>query len=351
MIEQAALSAGRPRLIGRPLGWAVAGAVAVGILALIPSQLSDQWQIALINIYFGVYLCIAWNIIAGFAGQFALGQPVFLAIGAYTSSLLFLRSGVSPWAGMVSGAVLAGAVALLFGYLAFRYRVRGLYFALLTFASLVVAGNLVANVNFLGGAAGLILPLRDDTASFVWRDRLPYYYVMLGLTLLAVLVSVAVARSALGWRLEAVQQDEDAASAIGIDISRVKIYAFIVSAMLTALAGTFYAQFYELVSPDTVLTFDPQITMLLGTIIGGIGTLAGPIVGGLLVGAFTQLIQALPLDSRVTAILGQATFAVFLIVISVYAPAGLVGLARGDGLIRRFARRARSRRPATRQEL
>lgn len=311
-----------------------AGALAVIALALllaVPPALGAQWQTALTNVLYAVYLCVAWNVIAGLAGQFALGQPLFLAIGAYTSTLLFLRAGVSPWVGMVAGGLLSGLAALLFGYLAFRYRVRGLYFALLTFASLVVASNVVANVGALGGAAGLILPLRDDAASFVWRDRLPYYYVMLGLALAAVGVSAGIVRGRLGWRLEAVQQDEDAAQAVGINVPRVKMVAFVVSAMMTALAGTFYAQFYELVSPDTVLIFDPQITMLLGTIIGGIGTVLGPVVGGVLVGAFTQVLQNLPLDSRVAAGVGQIVFAVFLIVVSVYAPAGLVGLVRGDG--------------------
>jgi branched-chain amino acid transport system permease protein len=308
---------------GRALGATVLLLAAL----LLPPFLGSGWQIALTSIFYVMFLCVAWNIIAGFAGQFALGQPVFLAVGAYTSSKL-LMSGVTPWLGMLVGALLSGVLATGVGLLAFRYRVRGLYFALLTFALLLVVENLVAQIEWLGGTVGLLLPLGDSTIDFTWRSRLPYYYVMLGLLAVAVLTSWRVATSRLGWRLNAVQQDEDAAPAIGIDVNRAKLLAFVISAMLTSLAGTFYAQYYQLISPETMLSFEPQIQMLLGTIIGGIGTLAGPLVGGLLVGGFNQLLLSLPLGSQVASSLGQVAFALFLVLMSLRAPHGLVGLYR-----------------------
>lgn len=318
-----------------------AGLVAVLIIAIVvPPVLGEDWTIAMTAVYFTVYICIAWNIIAGFAGQFALGQPLFLALGAYTSSLLFLHVNVSPWLGMLAGVVVSGVVAAIFGYLAFRFRVRGLYFALLTFASLVVAEGLATSFDLIGGAAGLILPLGNDTLNFVWQSRLPYYYVILAFAIFAGVLSWGLARrTPFGWRLDALRHDETAASAVGVNVPRAKIQAFVLSAMLTAAAGTFYAQFYQLVSPDTVLTFDTQIDMLVGTIIGGLGTVGGPIVGGLLVGGYRQLLTYLPLGSHVAASVGELTFAVFLIIAAIWAPGGLISLRPWHVLRRRRGRR------------
>lgn len=318
-----------PRIAAMPTLTAWRGALALVVLVLVtlPLALGSGWQTAAISVLYTIYLCIAWNIIAGFAGQFALGQPVFIAIGAYTAVLLFSRS-ITPWVGMLAGAAISAAIAAAFGYLAFRYGVRGLYFALLTLASLIVAGNLAANIPQLGGAVGLMLPLGNSFANFVWRSRAPYYAVMIVMVAFAFGVSWLIEHSSLGWRLAAVRQDEDAAAAIGIDVQRVKVQAFVISAMLTSLAGTFYAQLFQLVSPETVLTFDPQITMFLGTYIGGVGTIIGPLVGGFVVGTFNQVLQSLPLDSRAAATIGQLVFATFLIAISLYAPQGLVGLVK-----------------------
>lgn len=326
-------SAGASRRRG--IRW-LAGVVIVVVAAILVPLLGENWIVAMTAVYFTVYICIAWNVIAGFGGQFALGQPLFLGIGAYTSTMLFMKAGVSPWLGMLAGAVISGAVAAGFGYLAFRFRVRGLYFGLLTFASLVVAQGLATTFDWIGGAAGLILPLGDDTLNFVWRSRTPYYYVILAFAVLAAVLSWWLARrTRFGWRLDALRHDEDAAAAIGVDVPRAKIQAFVISAMLTAAAGTFYAQFYELVSPDTVLTFDTQIDMLVGTIIGGLATVGGPIVGGLLVGGYRQLLTYLPLGSHVAASVGELTFAVFLIVVSIWAPGGIVGLRPWRALTRR----------------
>ncbi|MQA81996.1 MAG: branched-chain amino acid ABC transporter permease [Streptosporangiales bacterium] len=303
------------------------GAVALVVVAAVavPPFVGTGNQIALINIAYVMFLCVAWNIIAGYAGQFALGQPVFLAIGAYTSTKLYLAE-VSPWFGMAAGAAISGIAAAGLGLLAFRYKVRGLYFALLTFASLLVAENIVRETDWLGGTVGLLIPLGDSAVDMNWRTQLPYYYVILVLLLLGTLVSWWVRRSTLGWRLAAVQQDEEAAPAVGIDVNRAKLTAFVISAVLTSCGGTFYAQYYQLVSPETVLSFDPQIQMLIGAIIGGLGTFGGPLVGGLLVGGFNQVLLFLPLSSQFATSAGQIAFAIFLLVMAIRAPKGVVGI-------------------------
>lgn len=303
------------------------GAVALVVVAAVavPPFVGTGNQIALINIAYVMFLCVAWNIIAGYAGQFALGQPVFLAIGAYTSTKLYL-AGVSPWFGMAAGAAVSGIAAAGLGLLAFRYKVRGLYFALLTFASLLVVENIVRETDWLGGTVGLLIPLGDSAVDMNWRTQLPYYYVILLLLLLGTLVSWWVRRSTLGWRLAAVQQDEEAAPAVGIDVNRAKLTAFVISAVLTSFGGTFYAQYYQLVSPETVLSFDPQIQMLIGAIIGGLGTFGGPLVGGLLVGGFNQVLLFLPLSSQFATSAGQIAFAVFLLLMAIRAPKGVVGI-------------------------
>jgi branched-chain amino acid transport system permease protein len=273
------------------------------------------------------YMALAWNIAAGYAGQFSLGHSVFYGIGAYTSTMLFLKLGLTPWLGMLGGALLAALAGTLLSLVAFRYKVRGIFFALVTLGAMEVARGLADNWDYVKGPVGILLTMKQDPANFFFLRRAPYYYVALVMVLVLVLVTRALARSRLGQYFLAVREDEAAAEASGVDTYRVKIVAIALSAALTACAGTFYAQFYLYISPDTVMVFEPQLAMMLGTMVGGAGTVLGPVLGSLLFSGIGEALRNLPFENtRQIVTASKMMYAVLLVVIVTYLPGGLVSL-------------------------
>jgi len=276
------------------------------------------------------YMALAWNIAAGYAGQFSLGHSVFYGIGAYTSTMLFLKLGLTPWLGMLAGAALAALAGTLLALVAFRYKVRGIFFALVTLGAMEVARGLADNWEYIKGPVGILLTMKQDPANFFFLQRTPYYYVALVMVVALVLITRAVARSRLGQYFLAVREDEAAAEASGVDTYRVKILAIALSAALTACAGTFYAQFYLYISPDTVMVFEPQLAMMLGTMVGGAGTVLGPVLGSLLFSGIGEALRNLPFENtRQIVTASKMLYAVLLIVIVSYLPGGLVSLRLG----------------------
>jgi branched-chain amino acid transport system permease protein len=295
--------------------------------ALAPAVASAHVLTALIVALHMAYMALAWNIAAGYAGQFSLGHSVFYGIGAYTSTMLFLRLGLTPWAGMLAGALVAAAAGTLLALVAFRYQVRGIFFALVTLGSMEVVRGLADNWDFIKGPVGILLTMKDAPADFFFLRRAPYYYVALVMVAGLVLLSRALERSRLGQYLLAVREDEAAAEASGVATYRVKVVAIALSAGLTACAGTFYAQFYLYISPDTLFVFEPQLAMMLGTMVGGAGTTLGPVLGALLFSGIGEALRNLPFENtRQVVTASKMLYAVLLIVIITYLPGGLVSL-------------------------
>jgi branched-chain amino acid transport system permease protein len=312
--------------ISARFGWV--GLAALGVLALLlPSVASKHILTAAIVALQMSYLAQCWNIAAGYAGQFSLGHSVFLGIGGYTSTMLFVSLGLTPWLGMFAGALLAGLVGVLLALIVYRYNIRGVFFAVVTLGSMEVARGLAENWDFIKGPVGIVLTLQDAPGDFLFLSRVPFYYVSLAMVVLAALGTRWIEASRLGQYLLAIREDEEAAEASGIDTHRYKVVAIGLSAFAIAFAGTFYAQFYLYISPGNLFSFEPQLNMMLGAMVGGAGTAGGPILGAVLFSAIGEALRNLPFgEPRQIAILSKMIYAVLLILIVMYLPGGLIRL-------------------------
>ncbi|MCL5047007.1 MAG: branched-chain amino acid ABC transporter permease [Actinobacteria bacterium] len=213
----------------------------------------------------------AWNISGGFAGQFSLGHSAFLGIGAYTSTLLYVRLGVTPWIGLLAGGTLAAMVAGILGGLTFR--LKGPFFTLVTIAFAQLVNIAAVQLRRLtSGSLGINIPFTPGVWNFTFENRVVYAYAALGLLVLVYGISTWLGRSKLGYYLVAMRENEDAARSLGVDSFRAKVVVTIVSAFLTAVAGSFLAQYILFIEPDSVLSVELSIQMAMISIIGGLGT-------------------------------------------------------------------------------
>jgi len=279
-------------------------------------------------------LSSAWNIIGGFGGQFSLAHSVFFAVGAYTTANLYLKAGLSPWFGLLPAAALAAAVACLLSWPVFR--LRGPFFAIATMAFTEVALALGNYMEWLtGGTRGMSIPFRLGFGNMIFRDRLSYAMLMLGYTALCLLVVLAVNRSRLGYYLQAVRDNEQAARAAGISVLRVKLTGMAVSAALTGIGGGLFFMQVRVADPAALLSlFDFGVKFALIALIGGLGTIYGPILGALVV---------IPLEGWLRATLGGMlpganliVLSLCLILASLFMKQGIVGaLSAGLRRIRR----------------
>ncbi|HTU02365.1 MAG TPA: branched-chain amino acid ABC transporter permease [Candidatus Sulfotelmatobacter sp.] len=279
-----------------------------------------------IKIYLFAMLAQAWNILAGYCGQISLGHAVFFGAGAYTSTVLQLTWGVNPWLGLLAGALVAVGLSLLIGYPCFR--LRGHYFAIATIAVGEIVQTVAINWEFIGGARGLTLPFRKDSllAFQFGTSKYPYYYIILAMLILCLLVSRWIERSRVGYYLRAIREDPAAAQSVGIDITRYKLIAMAVSAAFVAAGGTFYAQYVLYIDPDSTLPLALSILICLLAVVGGVGTLWGPLVGAALL---------IPLSEFTRIKFGGTGSAVDLLIygalltsVAVFQPSGLVGMVR-----------------------
>lgn len=292
--------------------------LAVPSLVANPSQLNYAILVLMI-----AQAGVAWNVLGGYAGQVSLGHAAFYGIGAYTSTQLLLVFRLSPWLGMLAGGVMAVLFALLIGWPCFR--LKGHYFAMATIAIAEILQIVVTNWEWLGGAVGLSLPLAETGWwGFVFnKSKVPYYYIILGLLLLTLGVSWLIERSFLGYYFRAIKDEPDAARSVGIDLTRYKLIAISASSFLTALGGTFYAQKELFIDPGSTMATSLSIKIALVAILGGVGSLGGPVVGAVILTAIEETTRALFGGT------GRGTdliiYALLIIVVAVFYPAGVIG--------------------------
>ncbi|MGE5617753.1 MAG: branched-chain amino acid ABC transporter permease [Sphingomonadaceae bacterium] len=265
-------------------------------LAVVPALLAlvvqDKFYLhVLIMMMFYAAASSAWNIVGGFAGQLSLGHAAFFGLGAYTSTLLFINLGISPWIGMLAGALLSTAVAAGIGYPSFR--LRGPFFTLVTIAFAEVLRILAVTFQDLTkGSIGVSVPFRPAPQNFVFRETSSYAFVALAFMLIMILISMWIDRSRLGYYLAALREDEDAAQALGINTSRYKLVAVLTSAFFTSVAGTFYAQYIFYIEPFAMFSLDFSVLLAMMSIIGGLGTVWGPVAGAFLVTPLQEFLRA-----------------------------------------------------------
>jgi branched-chain amino acid transport system permease protein len=267
---------GAPRRTSLLLGALLATLVAA------PWIVNDYLLTVLIVILYSAYTGQAWNIMMGFAGQLSLGHALYAGLGAYVAAFLFTKFGVAPWIGFAAALPIAAACGAIIGFLAFRFGVAGVYFAILTIAFAEFARIGFDHLDIVNASAGLFLPVRQYAHNDVWRlrgDPAMFYYVILAATVLAFLLCHVLIRSRMGYFWLAIREDEEAARAAGVDTFRYKMYAVTISAAITAFAGVFYAFFYNNLFPEQVFSIGRSIEIILGPVIGGVGTLFGPILG------------------------------------------------------------------------
>jgi branched-chain amino acid transport system permease protein len=257
--------------------WALAGAVVV-LLAL-PAVLSPYALTLFILIFFYGFLGQSWNIVGGYAGQLSAGHAVFVGVGGYTATMLSIELGLTPWVGMLIGGVLAALLGAIIGYLGFRFGLRGFYFVLLTVAFAEICRVAVSNIDALGGPLGLYITFTGDPRQFQFQDGRAYYYIALALLLIATGTAWAIERRRFGVYLAAIREDESAAQALGVNALKYKMLAMIVSSFLTGLGGTFYAFYLFSLQPNTLFGIPLSVEIIIRPIVGGAGTLLGPILG------------------------------------------------------------------------
>lgn len=253
--------------------------LAVAILAALPWLVGSYLITVMIFIFFYAYLGQAWNIVGGYAGQLSAGHAAFVGIGGYTAALLSNELGLTPWLGMFVGAALATVLGAIIGYLGFRFGLRGFYFVLLTVAFGEVCRILVSNIDAVGGALGLYITFTGNPRQFQFQDQRVYYYLALALMLLATGVVALIERRRFGIYLSAIREDETACEALGVNTFKYKMLAMLVSSFLTGLGGTFYAFYLFSLQPATVFGIPLSVEIVIRPVIGGAGTLFGPILG------------------------------------------------------------------------
>jgi branched-chain amino acid transport system permease protein len=239
-----------------------------------------------------VVLAQAWNLIGGYAGQIALGNVVFFAIGAYTSSILTIQLDMSPWLGMWIGGGLAVLVSLALGFAVLR--LKGHYFAMATIAFGEIMRTVFSNWRFVGGAQGISLPIHSPSLYYMqWANKVPYYYIILTMAILVTTLVARLDRSRFGFYAKAVKLDEVAARNRGINSFILKQLAFALSSFITAMIGSFYAQYIMYISPSSVLLLVTSILIAVIPIVGGVGTVVGPILGAVFIFPLTEFLRAM----------------------------------------------------------
>jgi branched-chain amino acid transport system permease protein len=303
----------------RSVPWLILAAVLV-----YPLVLRSNFAINLgVLVLFFALLGQSWNIAGGFGGQLSFGHAVFFGAGAYASSILQLKLGANAWLGLPVGALAGGLTGAVIAALSFRAGLRGSYFALITLA-FAEAFRILANaVGFTGGGLGLLVPLKPGFANFQ-LERLGFYYVIAALAGLSIAAAIWLTRSRFGARLAAIRENEDAARALGIDTFREKVKVLALSGALAGAGGCFYAQYYLYIDPTVAFGVDKSVEMLLVTMIGGAGTVYGPLVGALLLTLVGEYSRALTEAQGLSLIL----YGALLVIIIAFLPNGLVDLFR-----------------------
>jgi branched-chain amino acid transport system permease protein len=294
------------------------------LVACVP--LATSSGVALNFVTMALYACLlaqAWNILGGFGGQFSFGHALFFGTGAYTQAIAQLH-GINPWVALPLALAASALVGLVVGALSFRYGLKGSYFALVTLAFAEVFRIVAVSVPFTGGGVGLMVPLRASAANMQFASRAGYLWLVLALVVIALLVSAWLRHSRFGAWLQAVRDNEDAARAVGVDPFRVKLGAIGLSAALMGAGGAFYVQVFQYIDPGIAYGPSTSIEALVAAIVGGMGTLWGPVLGAVALHVLADLTRnlfgALPGINMVI-------YGVVLVAIVMFLPRGIAGLS------------------------
>ena len=282
---------------------------------------------------YAALLAQAWNILGGFGGQFSFGHALFFGTGAYVQAIAQLQWGLNPWLALPLGVLISSAVGLFVGALSFRYGLKGSYFALVTLAFAEVFRILATSVPFTGAGVGLMVPLKEGIANMQFGSRRGYGLLLLALVILALCVTHWLRHSRFGASLQAVRDNEDAARAVGVDPFRIKLGAIALSAAFMGSAGALYVQVFQYIDPGIAYGPHTSVEALVGAIVGGMGTLWGPIAGALALHVLADLTRNL--FGQLPGI-NMVIYGVVLVLMVMFAPRGITGA--GQSLRRWFGK-------------
>ena len=306
----------------KPVPWALhLGVLTVAILFpfVFPSNFMVNFGVMAL---FYAFIGQSWNISGGFAGQLSFGHVAFFGVGAYASTIMQLRFGWSPWLGLpvsaLAGALVGGVIAVL----SFRAGLKGSYFALITLAFAEVLRIVTNSVSFTGGGLGMLIPMKASAANFQFAERSGFYFLILLMAALSVALAEWLRRSRFGAQLTAIRENEDSAKALGIHVFREKVKVMLLSGAIGGMGGCFFAQYFLYIDPLVVFGVDKSVEMLLVSMIGGAGTVYGPLVGALLLASISDITRVLTQIQGLSLVL----YGGLLVVIIAYLPNGLIDL-------------------------
>lgn len=308
-------------------------AAILAILLALPLFL-DKYALGIfVMIFFYAYLGQSWNVLTGYTGHISLGHALYVGIGAYTSTFLAQSHGLSPWVGMLAGGCLAVMIALFLGFLGFRFGLRGVYFVIMTIAFAEITRLIVSHIQALGSFSGIFIDYRPSFWNFQFKGNVPYYYISLGFMVGSLVLVRILETSKLGRFMVAVREDEEAAQALGVNTFRVNMYAIAISAFMTSLAGAFYANYIFYLHPNSLFGMGLSIELILRPIVGGLGTLFGPVVGSFILTPLSEVSRAYFAKGGLEG-LHLILYGVLAILVVLFMPKGIiVYINRGLGPI------------------
>lgn len=312
--------------------------IGLVVFFFLPFILPASAQPVVVKTLIFAIMAVGWNLMSGYGGMFSFGHAAFFGVGAYTNAYLLTEFGVSPWISMVLGAILSAGVGVLIAYLCLRYKLAGSYFALATFAFAQMFLLLTQNMEFLNKTEGINVPLLPEES---WgmlqfdQNSNNYYWIPLVLLALAVAITIKYVHSRPGQYVQAIRDDDTAAESLGINVMKYRLIAVALSCAVTAVAGTFYTQYYLFVGPDQAFGMHVSTDALIPAVVGGMGTIWGPLVGAVVIGPLSEIVASILRNPppfleflQGTSGLDVAIYAALLIVIVIFLPKGIYGTIR-----------------------
>jgi branched-chain amino acid transport system permease protein len=303
----------------------IAGSVFVFLVVALLGTIVNSYLISLLTIVFlFAFIGQSWSLMLGLGGQLSIGHALFVGIGAYSVAVLNIRYGLSPWIGLLVGSLIAGAVGAALAWLSFRFEVRGIYFGLLTIAAAEFARVMFSGWEFVGGMQGLFFPAQSGENSFLMLrgNAKFYYFVALGAVAAGVGLTALIRRSFLGYVWRAMRDDEDASRALGVRTFLHKVLVVSISGAWAAIGGGLLALVQGSIFPDSIMGMGISVDVLIGPIVGGLGTAFGPLLGALIIIPMDHLMSSLS-DMIGVPGLNNVAYGVILIAVVWFMPDGV----------------------------
>ena len=293
------------------------------ILILLPLFLDNYALGIFVMIFFWAYVGQSWNVLTGYTGHISLGHALYVGIGAYATTFLAQTFGLTPWIGMLVGGFIAVAIALFLGFLGFRFGLRGVYFVIMTIAFAELTRLVISHIEALGSFTGIFLDFNPSFYNFQFRGNIPYYYIALGFMVTSLIAVRILEVSKVGRFIVAIREDEEAAQALGVNTFKYNMIAIAISAFMTSLAGAFYANYIFYLHPNTLFGMSMSIELILRPIIGGLGTLFGPVIGSIILTPLSEISRAYFAKGGLEG-LHLILYGVLAILVVLFMPKGII---------------------------